>query len=447
MPKIKREALTAPPSSSWATSDFSNAFNIIPQFTSGSIRVNGDEGEGGSPGTTIARSLYGARAREIIPGPYYSDSTLPDAVAYLEYVAKRYGVPSHAQDDAEFLLTKDCPSFYLQGHDKNGHRFAKELYCGREWCPVCGENWSASHQRRFSRWIDKALRIKTMGYMVFTIPEDIRFKYRTKASLTRLAQQVVKMLKNYGFERGLRRYHFFGDKSTKYHPHLNVIVDGEFLTPIALAAIKREYARILNTKKAVVYYRYANTPAKMVHILKYVLRATFKDARWDVPMALELRGFRNQSWWGSGKWSNAFEWSLSDLPNKREELGEYDYEAIAALEQGLCPICGEPIEWSSPHPICELKGAVNKRYLGAGYWRLADVPIPRYSQKVSASLQVQRIAREVRLEQARKAWYESITWDMQVELWPDGLFNYIDINYTPRPIAPGDILDVHRGVG
>lgn len=411
--------------------------------------MNGDEGEGGSPGTTIAQRLYGARERaawDYLGGLDTQTNTLT-ADNYLELVAKRYGVPSHAQDEAEFLLTKDCPSFYLQGHDKNGHRFAKELYCGREWCPVCGQNWSASHQRRFSRWIDKGMRIKSMGYLVFTIPEYLRPQFRTKAALTRLAKRVVGTLKNFGFERGLRRYHYFGDKTTKYHPHLNVIVDGEFLTPIALAAIKREYARILDTQKAVVYYRYVTTPAKMVHILKYVLRATYKDSKWDVPMALELKGFRNQSWWGAGKWSNTYEWSLSDLPNKREELGDYDYEAIAALEQGLCPICGERIEWSKPHSICELKGAVSKRYLGAGYWRLADLPPLATSQKVTALMEVKKIVAEVRREQAREAWLARITTDIQAELWPDGLFNYIDLNYSPRPFALGDILVVHVGGG
>ncbi|GAI57357.1 unnamed protein product, partial [marine sediment metagenome] len=54
----------------------------------------------------------------------------------------------------------------------------------------------------------------------------------------------------------------------------------------------------------------------MVHTLKYVARATFRDYEWDIDMALELRGFRNMVVWGCGLWNGEAAWSLSDLKGK-----------------------------------------------------------------------------------------------------------------------------------
>jgi len=141
-----------------------------------------------------------------------------------------------------------------------------------------------------------------MGCFVFTIPDELRSKFRTKKALARLAHQVQELMKSYGYSRGLRRWHFFGEKSTRWHPHLNVLVDGGYLAPGKLDLIKAAYAGILGCQVIDVNYRYRRSPGEKVHSLKYVTRATFRDYTWDPRMALELRGFRNQLWWGSGKW-------------------------------------------------------------------------------------------------------------------------------------------------
>jgi len=262
------------------------------------------------------------------------------------------------------------------GWCENGHRYAKELYCGREWCEVCGEEWSAAHQRRFARWVSKAMQIKSLGYFVFTIPEELRAKYRTKEALADLGHWVQELLKSYGYSRGLRRWHFFGDKSTKWHPHLNCLVDGGYCPPALLDKIKAAYASLLGAEVVDVNYRYRLSPGKMVHTLKYVTRATFRDYSWDVEMAAELRGFRNQLWWGSKLWCQDPSWSLDDLEGAaREDIGELDARAVESLESGTCPKCGLPITWSKVQPI-EVLEAVEKRPLGAGYWELPPVRPP-----------------------------------------------------------------------
>jgi len=297
--------------------------------------------------------------------------------------------------------------------------------------------------------------IRTMGYFVFTIPEELRAKYRTKKALSRLGHQVQELLKSYGYSRGLRRWHPAGDFAglirgrevnldelrvpyleafnrlieaasemdqaslllnpnqgtifwsnpggkharvvarlvadfaktyglhlkpysiIKLNFHLNILVDGGYLAPEKLDLIKAAYAGILGCQVVDVYYRYRRSPGEKVHTLKYVTRATFRDYSWDPWMAIELRGFRNQLWWGSGKWEQAPAWSLDDLQGQgKEDLAELDSRAVESLESGICPSCGLPLDWGKVQPISSLAAEKNKRSLGAGYWELPWVRPP-----------------------------------------------------------------------
>jgi len=121
--------------------------------------------------------------------------------------------------------------WFVPGECENGHRFAKTLVCQKEWCPVCGEDRSIAHNRRWLRWLPKVQQFSSMGYFVFTMPEELRAKYRLKTSkvmvrdgkeiivwthpLAKLSHDIQELLKSFGFSRGLRRWHYFGDKSTK----------------------------------------------------------------------------------------------------------------------------------------------------------------------------------------------------------------------------------------
>lgn len=293
---------------------------------------------------------------------------------YLEYVAN---VSSWLRDDCDAGR-----GWFVPGEDVNGHRFGKEIVCGKEWCPRCGEDRSTAHDRRFQRWLGLGdedgkhqsgiTHFKTMGYFVFTLPEDVRGAYRTKKALSRLGHQVQELLKSCGYHRGLRRWHFFGDKSTKWHPHLNILVDGAWLAPAILDRIKQSYAKVLGVDVVDVYYRYRCGPGKMMHTLRYITRATFRDYTWDERMAMELRGFRNMVVWGRGQW-NDDTWKLDK--KLKAEVG-MDTQAIEHLAKGLCPVCGEPIKWGDVLPMKILEMTEGKVSLGAGYWRLPD-NVPR----------------------------------------------------------------------
>jgi hypothetical protein len=302
-----------------------------------------------SPGTTD-NSLF------LNPGQTSSES-------YLDYIANV--VQSNG-------IASKCPGWVTVGQCTNGHQFVKEIYCGREWCPVCGADESPAHLRRFSRWVPKAQQLVTMGYLVFTIPEGERYKYRNKASLNYLvkrvtggdkSQRIEGLLKSMGFSRGMVRIHFFGDTPGKYHPHINVIIEAGYLSPVQLEMIRLSWAGILGVDTAVVNYSYTAEIPKMVHILKYVTRATFRDYTWDGYMAGELYNFRNMRTWG--KWDGAPVWTL--------DKGAGAIEAVAKLEAGLCPICGAAVAWGKARDVGWLEMWAHRgtaHQIGAGYWSL-----------------------------------------------------------------------------
>ena len=270
-------------------------------------------------------------------------------------------------------IASKCPGYVVVGQCENGHQFVKEIYCGREWCPVCGENGSIAHNRRFSRWVPKAQQLDTMGYVVFTIPECERYKYRNKASINELVKRVTcgdksehyeGLLKSMGFTRGLARVHWCGDTPGKWNPHINVIIPAGRLTALQLETIKLSWAGILGVKMAVVNYSYTASIPKMVHILKYVTRATFREYNWDPFMAGALYNFRNMRTWG--KWDSPAAWLLES--NEGNNIA-----AVAVLEAGNCPVCGTPVTWTKARDIKHLEiwasyGIAHR--IGAGYWQL-----------------------------------------------------------------------------
>lgn len=295
-----------------------------------------------------------------------------------EKVASSYlDVGDNVQANVDEWLESNCgdssEQWFIPGICDNGHRIVKMIACGKEWCPVCNQIGSIAHNRRYVRWLTKIMQFKKMRYIVFTIPEDLRPQYRTKAALTKLGRQAQELLKSLGYSRGLRRWHWFGDRSHKWHPHLNVLVEGGYMPAEMLAAIKCGWSKILGTDIVDVSVKYKGRPEDMTGCLHYITRATFKDYNYDIDMAIELRGFRNMVVWGRD-WHNEPVW-MSDSEMRKTDNGEsLDVQAIERIVQGICPVdgCDYAIHW---------KAALPKRIIGhdlpasiypygAGYYRV-----------------------------------------------------------------------------
>jgi hypothetical protein len=226
----------------------------------------------------------------------------------------------------------NCTFWSLVGECKNGHQYAKELLCGREWCPECGKKNSKAHRRRYSRWLPKVQQINVLGYLIITFPPKLREKFRDPKILRDFDRYVKRLLKREGYSRGFMRWHFFGNKPRVYHPHLNILLDHGFMRKADLKRLKHLIKTHLNIKVQDIKYQYDVNPGKKFHLLKYVTRATFLDLDWDCELAMRLYNFRNMISWGS--WKDEPVWEVS-----RED------KEFCDLEQGICPICGEEIEW------------------------------------------------------------------------------------------------------
>ncbi|GAI67916.1 unnamed protein product [marine sediment metagenome] len=151
--------------------------------------------------------------------------------------------------------------------------------------------------------------------------------------------------------------------SIKYNPHPTAVVDSGFLSPAKIGAIKRDLARALLCPDLIVHYSYRKTEPEMIHSLKYITRATFRDEQWDGYMAKQIHGFRNIRSWG--KWAGPPVW---------ESEGMAFYLAIEKLERSRCPDCDSQLRWDrkamSFHYLRQYQAMGLTTPLAGGYFKV-----------------------------------------------------------------------------
>lgn len=326
-----------------------------------------------------------------------------------ERTAFELGTMAIAEHQAARVGT--CPSHYIHGSDKAGHNFAKELYCGAEWCPICGKKSSPPHKRRIASILPKLQQLDRLGYMVIEWPLATRDKLRSRKALSEAGKIITSVLngsyevkkrrkegiltnseaaelKARYFDKGIRRWHYFGDiereisklgitwqtdrpagdtePTVKTNIHCNVLTDSGFLVASWLRHIQYNLREALNEPNLIVHYGYTRNTRKMVHIAEYVTRATFLDIKWDKWLAGQLYGFRNMRSWGV--WNAPAVWQFDD------KVFSFNIQAVNSLGESRCYLDNLPITWSKPRPIRLLDREPVKEELGAGYYRLADTP-------------------------------------------------------------------------
>ena len=228
-------------------------------------------------------------------------------------ISKRRTIPPSRAVGRAYKNTLEDP---LKGCGKSislaacdfSHLVGAVLWCGRDWCPTCGQEKSNIHRRRYARLLPRVQQLEHVGLFVVTWPERARQALRHRATLAAVGKTVAGIFKKQGFVRGLRRWHWFGeapcpncgnrqgieenedgqgatcsacgrvfawrDSSPVWHPHLNVLVDAGFISPEKLAAVKE--ALRAKTGAEVVNYNYAANPGGTVHKVRYLTRATFR---------------------------------------------------------------------------------------------------------------------------------------------------------------------------
>lgn len=253
-------------------------------------------------------------------------------------------------------LTLSCTAGYIKGGCNGGHKFLKAVFCGKEWCENCGQDGSPTHLRRIGRWIPKVEQIKSLGYYVITIPQELREYYKDPKNLSKFRLYIKRKFQRDGFNRGLIRWHWFGDCkhckghgcrfcrmtgiSNKYHPHLNILVDGGYISKKDFESKSEKFRDELiayfkkNTgigcDDAVYHYSYIKGKdyKRKMHLLKYVTRSTHRN--YNKQIAEALKGYRTSSTWGAWKFKKVVKTENSDLVN---------------VTNNVCPCCGEGIVW------------------------------------------------------------------------------------------------------
>jgi len=291
-----------------------------------------------------------------------------DLLYYLEHEATS---PSTLKSYVKLPHGRMCGSLCLTGQDEDENRIAKRLVCGREWCPLCRD---ISHRRRIARVLPRLMQICPMSYIVITFPLEVRSMMRDPQVLALMGKKVRRLLRRRGRRKVYTRWHFFGEHGEKYHPHLNVLCDGDYLPPEQLAELKDSIRRkllkrsIANSigKDLEINYSYVRTPRRIMHRVKYVTKASFTDINWDEPLAHALYGFHNGCF--AGTWNDPPRWKLTGTDKK--------FNALLPLAEGKHPQSGKPIVWSKepiPWVLVLMEEPVD---IGGGYYLLPPIRPP-----------------------------------------------------------------------
>ncbi len=357
---------------------------------------NGGIGRGGLLNNTDVRGAYTREApslklaapllypREANGMDVWGGGVVTDIASYVKLASETYYKEHvdtssvHTQNGSKGLRGlpwPDCAKWLSVGECENCHRFMKVHLCGKEWCLTCGAKNSWIHNRRFARWLVKAQQMRDMGYFVIEWPLNSRHKLHSKQALSDMGKRVKGAFQALGYDRGLRRWHFFGDyddrfnlgkHGNKFNPHINVFVESAYLPEESLESIKEYLRLVLGEPSLIVHYSYHQSVARKVKTLRYVVRATFLDLSWDPWLAEDLFNFQNTNYWG--RWKDDLVWEMS---------GHNSVNNLKSLESGKCPHCGTPIRWDIYRVlhITWLKiwqAAGMTKPVGGGYFEFTD---------------------------------------------------------------------------
>ncbi len=291
-----------------------------------------------------------------------------DLLGYLDSIDKLFS------DEAKSCLppsTKNCGLWAIVGECPNCHRYAVRLFCGKPYCDICRE---IIHRRKIGRGLPKIQQIEAMAKFVIRPPDELQPIMRTKRQRAAFTKRVADAVIEVGYARLRWFKHDFGEGSTKYAFHLEIIVDGGYLPEEVLDELKRKLRRLIYSRREIekwgdkldIWYGYYQTPGQMYHALYYATHPTFTDIAWDRELARELKGERYSGY--RGNWKRPAKWQLSRNDGKLQSL--------VTLEQGNCPKCGQPIKWDKRPTPFVLVLAEGGTPITAGYYELLDARPP-----------------------------------------------------------------------
>lgn len=197
-----------------------------------------------------------------------------------------------------------CTRFFLHGSTTNNN-YLKSITCGRDWCPDCGKMNSETHRRRVSAIAPRFKALlqngHSIGYLVVTVPAELRSRFSTKEVLNDFRDYFRRKLKRELTNPvGVIRYHWAGEDGCKFNPHLNILIPSGFMKLETLMEWNKELSHWFSSyfklpkkmkwdkeqKRMIQVFPSANlhfnyisssdpdAENKLIHKLKYIFRAT-----------------------------------------------------------------------------------------------------------------------------------------------------------------------------
>lgn len=236
----------------------------------------------------------------------------------------------------------------------NGHQKRVRMTCHKEICPSCGQKGSLAHRERYLRAIDRLIWAPVLGYMVFTLPKEVSKAMPEKAQLSKIEKEAVRIVQdNFNTPGCMVRAHLMGEEIEHLHIHINVLfpiidTNGRGEVPQTTLDNIRQHWTIfvnqtfnLNEKVTNVFYKFATSPGKMIHKIKYVTRAIVVAEKFlSLPNEakhwyLSLAGWHNTRWYGQLANCKYKEF----LKSRNVDIEAHQEKDIALGKD--CPVCGE----------------------------------------------------------------------------------------------------------
>ncbi len=249
----------------------------------------------------------------------------------------------------------------------NGHQKRVRMTCHLEICPTCGEKRSLAHRKRYTRALDRLLWAPVLGYMVFTLPKEVSDSLPSKAELSKIEKEAVKIVKdNFNTPGCMVRAHLMGNEIEKLHIHVNVlfpIIDTNGTGRVSketLDTLRKQWTEIVNkqfnlsVKMTNVFYKFDTNHRKMKHKIKYVTRAVVVAEKFlslsneAKHWYLSLSGWHNTRWYGK----------LANCKYK-DYLKERGIDHTANREQDIalakqCPVCSSKFRYIEVIPCGDI---------------------------------------------------------------------------------------------
>lgn len=341
-------------------------FNTIVQQTPSTRKISGANSRGNSsPGLKVKKT--GCPKTKKATTKKRKDK---NGKSELEQIAYKFKYKPQGKTEQSYKLNEEfiklepqpeganlyeCVRGFIPG-ETSENLFYKVVCCGKETCPTCGKDYSISHNRRVNRAFKYMVQLSKVGYLVVTVPEQLREEFNNKEMLNKFRTYIRRKLKHgtnvfihakhvktgnkvkvktsqTNFNRGLIRWHWAGDDNKTFKPHLNILLDAGYLSPALLENFRQDVAQWFYNEFGLItpgniYYAYTTKPEKIKHWLKYVLRSTARKIT-DPKTCETINRYRNTVYFG-----------------KFNKDNEVQRDSASAILSGCDPETGEVIKWS-----------------------------------------------------------------------------------------------------